>query len=300
MASPPPPAVGVGIIAKPSVTGHFTIMGLSEGSPADLSGQIAPGDILYEVDNRSVKNLEQQEVAQLILGPVNSSVTLSVKQNSPNAPIRRITLTRGTLHDPAGAHQMMRKTLSLGSISKDTSTCDSQQVMRSSTSIIPLSFDKTAPEERRIVAQTSDSLEQMQTADDDDDRDDGKTENVMERLFAKIFKDPRKLAIFYGVCNLSNYMIGAGMLGLTSVFASGGWLVGFIMLSIFGLSTWFSFDLLLDAAISAKVFSLEGLGFAVGGWPLQMVGFKLPIVQKTAGLHFFAYPLRSLSGYLSS
>ena len=252
MASPQPPAVGVGIIAKPSVTGHFTIMGLSEGSPADLSGQIAAGDILCEVDNRSVKNLEQQEVAQLILGPVNSSVTLSVKQNSPNAPIRCITLTRGILPAPAGAHQMMKKTLSLGSTSNDISMGASRQKMRSSTSIIPLSFDKTAPEERRIVAQTSENLD-MQTVDDDDS-DNGKTGNVIERLTTAIFKDPRQLAIFYGVCNLSNYIIGGGLLGLPSVFASGGWLVGVIMLTIFGLGTWFSFELFLDAAISTKVF----------------------------------------------
>ena len=46
------------------------------------------------MDGRPVHKLEAKEVTKLILGPVNSQVTLTVKQNTPNAVHRRVTLTR--------------------------------------------------------------------------------------------------------------------------------------------------------------------------------------------------------------
>jgi len=96
-------------------------------------------------------------------------------------------------------------------------------------------------------------------------------EGLLEKMVARVIKNPRTLAIFYGVCNLSNFLIGAGILGLTSVFASGGWLSGFILFAIFGFATWFSLDLLLESGCSTNCFSYEGLGFTVGGWTLQLV-----------------------------
>ena len=88
--------VGVGLVLKPSPeTGYVEIVGFRQGSPAELSGQIAAtGDLLCEVDGRSVHNLEAKEVTNLILGPVNSLVTLTVKQNKADAMPRRVTLTR--------------------------------------------------------------------------------------------------------------------------------------------------------------------------------------------------------------
>ena len=96
-------------------------------------------------------------------------------------------------------------------------------------------------------------------------------EGLLEKMVARVIKNPRTLAIFYGVCNMSNFLIGAGILGLTSVFASGGWLIGLILFAIFGLATWFSLDLLLESGCSTNCFSYEGLGFTVGGWTLQLV-----------------------------
>ena len=88
--------VGVGLVLKPSPeTGYVEIVGFRQGSPAELSGQIFPtGDLLCEVDGRSVHKLEAKEVTKLILGPVHSLVTLTVKQNTPEAMLRRVTLTR--------------------------------------------------------------------------------------------------------------------------------------------------------------------------------------------------------------
>jgi hypothetical protein len=94
MASPDE-KVGVGLVLKPSATGYHKIVGFMQGSPAELSGQIATtGDLLCEVECRSVHSLEAKEVTKLILGPINSLVTLGVKQDSPGASIRRVTLTR--------------------------------------------------------------------------------------------------------------------------------------------------------------------------------------------------------------
>jgi hypothetical protein len=94
---------------------------------------------------------------------------------------------------------------------------------------------------------------------------------LLEKMAAKVIKDPRKLSVFYGVCNMSDFLIGAGILGLASVLSTGGWLIGCILLAIFGVATWFSLDLLLDAAIQSKSFSYESIACSVGGWPLQMV-----------------------------
>ena len=90
------PTGGVGLVLKPSPeTGYVEIVGFRQGSPAELSGQISStGDLLCEVDGRSVHQLEAKEVTKLILGPVNSLVTLTVKQNKAEAMPRRVTLTR--------------------------------------------------------------------------------------------------------------------------------------------------------------------------------------------------------------
>ena len=89
-AGPSDEKVGVGLVLKPSTTGFVEIVGFRQGSPAELSGQInATGDLLCEVDGRSVHNLEAKEVTKLILGPINSLVTLSVKHDSADAQIRR-------------------------------------------------------------------------------------------------------------------------------------------------------------------------------------------------------------------
>jgi hypothetical protein len=97
------------------------------------------------------------------------------------------------------------------------------------------------------------------------------SETLLDKFIARVITDKRKLAIFYGVCNLSNFLIGAGILALTTVFTTSGWLVGSILFGIFAMTTWFSLDLLLDAAHATDTLSYEALGFAIGGWTVQMV-----------------------------
>ena len=91
--------VGVGLILKPCLdTGYIEIVGFRQGSPAErsaLSGQIASsGDLLCEVDGRSVHKLHAKDVTELIFGPSSSAVTLTLKHNTPDAIYRRVTLTR--------------------------------------------------------------------------------------------------------------------------------------------------------------------------------------------------------------
>ncbi len=97
--------------------------------------------------------------------------------------------------------------------------------------------------------------------------------SLMGRLVARafVFTDPRTRTMSFGVWNMTDFMIGSGILGLTSTFASGGWLVGTLMLAVFGLTTWLSIEMLMDAACATNRFSYEGLGNAVGGAGLQLV-----------------------------
>ncbi len=105
--------VGVGLVLKPSPeTGHVEIVGFRQGSPAELSGQFFPcGDLLCEVDGRSVHKLEAKEVLKLLLGPVHSLVTLTVKQNAPQAMLRRVTLTRAPAITGATPQQQQQQLL---------------------------------------------------------------------------------------------------------------------------------------------------------------------------------------------
>jgi hypothetical protein len=117
------------------------------------------------------------------------------------------------------------------------------------------------------IGSASAPSDHLEIANDNKDESEG----LLEKVVSRVIKNPRTLAIFYGVCNLSNFLIGAGILGLTSVFASGGWFIGGVLFAIFGVATWFSLDLLLDAGCSKKCYSYEGLGSSVGGWTLQLV-----------------------------
>jgi hypothetical protein len=91
--------VGVGLMLKFSdETGCAEIVGFRKGSPAELCGLLSPsGDILYHVDDRSIYQMQLNEVVNLILGPVNSHVTLTVKKNKPDSAYRRVTLTRASV-----------------------------------------------------------------------------------------------------------------------------------------------------------------------------------------------------------
>ncbi len=84
---------------------------------------------------------------------------------------------------------------------------------------------------------------------------------------------------------MSNFLIGAGILALTAVFSTGGWLIGSILFIIFAIATWFSLDLLLDAASSTNAFSYEGVAFSVGGWALQMVCVMFTAIWSSLFLH---------------
>ncbi len=105
------------------------------------------------------------------------------------------------------------------------------------------------------------------------EKEDESRRSLLGRLVARafVFTDSRTRTLFFGVCNMTDYMIGAGILGLTSTFMSGGWFIGTLMLAVFGLTTWLSIEMLMDAACATNRFSYEGLGNAVGGAGLQLV-----------------------------
>jgi hypothetical protein len=132
-AGPSDEKIGVGMVLKLSASGFFSIVGLIQGSPAELSGHFAAaGCLLCEVDGHSLHNLEAKEVTEMILGPINSHVTLSIKQDSPVAHICRFTLTRAPAivrnHQPQAPQtyaQQQQQQQQHSSFESKFATCDS-------------------------------------------------------------------------------------------------------------------------------------------------------------------------------
>lgn len=87
-ATIPPPAggdAGVGMVLKVGDKGQFIVELLAEGSPAALSGKIAPGDILLDVDGQPLGPLSLPEVQALLRGEPHSPVTLTLLHYIPGA-----------------------------------------------------------------------------------------------------------------------------------------------------------------------------------------------------------------------
>jgi len=74
---------------------YWVVRRLKEGGFAQMSGLIAPGDILLKVDGKSVSNLENpEEVALLIAGPEGTTCMLELK-GLRNSQIREVEGIRG-------------------------------------------------------------------------------------------------------------------------------------------------------------------------------------------------------------
>jgi amino acid permease len=58
--------------------------------------------------------------------------------------------------------------------------------------------------------------------------------------------------IVYGIANLANYIVGAGILGLPFVFSKTGWAVGCFLILLAAFATSLSFDFLLQASTASR------------------------------------------------
>jgi amino acid permease len=81
----------------------------------------------------------------------------------------------------------------------------------------------------------------------------------------------RRMNIFYGIANLANYIVGAGILGLSFVFSKTGWAVGCFLILLAAFATSLSFDFLLQASASSGCYSYDALALRTGGIRLQKV-----------------------------
>jgi hypothetical protein len=77
--------------------------------------------------------------------------------------------------------------------------------------------------------------------------------------------------IVYGIANLANYIVGAGILGLPFVFSKTGWAVGCFLILLAAFATSLSFDFLLQASTASGCFSYDALALRTGGIRLQKV-----------------------------
>mmetsp|Transcript_56001 Transcript_56001/g.133693 ORF Transcript_56001/g.133693 Transcript_56001/m.133693 type:complete len:120 (+) Transcript_56001:3-362(+) len=77
-AAPPPPQAGVGVTFAPNGEGVHIITAIRPGGAAEQCGRIIVGDILWGVNNVTIKGQKIGEVIGLLTGPNGSEVTLMV------------------------------------------------------------------------------------------------------------------------------------------------------------------------------------------------------------------------------
>lgn len=86
---------GVGVILKEEVEG-VVIIGLIKGGPADKSGMILPGDMLVEIDGKSVTDDAYEMILEKMKGSGRKEVVLGVRRcEGPSSErLLRVTLKR--------------------------------------------------------------------------------------------------------------------------------------------------------------------------------------------------------------
>ena len=87
-------AGGVGLFLKPNEKGELEIVRLARGGSAERSGQILPGDVVFEVDNHDVYKKPFGVFVVHIQGSVGSHVEVKVYKNGDMNNPRAVTLER--------------------------------------------------------------------------------------------------------------------------------------------------------------------------------------------------------------
>jgi C-terminal processing protease CtpA/Prc len=87
-------AGGVGLFLKPNEKGELEIVRLARGGSAEKSGQIQPGDIVFEVDHHDVYKKPFGVFVQHIQGPVGTTVEVKVYKNGDMNNARAVRLER--------------------------------------------------------------------------------------------------------------------------------------------------------------------------------------------------------------
>ena len=85
---------GVGLFLKPNEKNELEIVRLARGGSAEKSGQIQPGDIVFEVDHNDVYKKPFGVFVQHIQGPVGTTVEVKVYKNGDMNNPRAVRLER--------------------------------------------------------------------------------------------------------------------------------------------------------------------------------------------------------------
>ena len=88
---------GVGIKFDQRPDGTFEVVTPVDGSPAAAS-EIEPGDTLLAVDGKPLIGLTREQLPELIRGPIDTDVTLTVRH--PDGRLAEVKLKRAEVHQP--------------------------------------------------------------------------------------------------------------------------------------------------------------------------------------------------------
>jgi len=96
---------GIGsYVQKHEDTDCIQLTGIFEGSPAKAAG-LRDGDVVIEVDGESIEGLTLTESVNLIKGPENTDVVLTIMREDENE-VLHITVTRGRVESPTIVYEM--------------------------------------------------------------------------------------------------------------------------------------------------------------------------------------------------
>jgi carboxyl-terminal processing protease len=86
---------GVGVVLRESVDGVI-ITEMIKGGPAERCGEITPGDLLVEIDGKSIENAAYEDVLVAMKGEGKKEIELGVKHSDPegSTTFKRVSLKK--------------------------------------------------------------------------------------------------------------------------------------------------------------------------------------------------------------
>jgi len=86
----------------------LVLNGMKANSPAALSGKLLPEDVIFAIDGQPVAGLSSPQIKMMMMGPVNSTITLDIRsqaQSGAHHLCTRVELLRS--HDQATVTQAL-------------------------------------------------------------------------------------------------------------------------------------------------------------------------------------------------
>lgn len=95
---------GIGVVIRTiEETGEIVVVSLIRGAAAAAAG-VLPGDIFWEVDGKSVKGMNQSDLAAIVRGPAGTNVTITFKRGEEFVTF---TITRVRFQVPTVEYQVL-------------------------------------------------------------------------------------------------------------------------------------------------------------------------------------------------